>query len=97
LDENRLESFGRVVFEFAQPKTVIMTTPNAEYNALFENMETGDMRHTDHRFEWTRAQFETWAKNIAEKHNYSVEFEPIGELNEQVGAPSQMGIFNYGN
>lgn len=97
LDENRLQSFERVVFEFAQPKTVIITTPNAEYNALFENMETGDMRHTDHRFEWTRAQFETWAKNIAEKHNYSVEFEPIGDLDEQVGAPSQMGIFNHGN
>lgn len=97
LDENRLQSFERVVFEFAQPKTVIITTPNAEYNALFENMETGDMRHTDHRFEWTRAEFETWAKNIAEKHNYSVEFEPIGDLDEQVGAPSQMGIFNHGN
>ncbi len=97
LDENRLQSFERVVFEFAQPKTVIITTPNIEYNALFENMKTGDMRHTDHRFEWTRAQFETWAKGIAEKHNYSVEFEPIGEVNEQVGAPSQMGIFNHGN
>ncbi|WKN41261.1 3' terminal RNA ribose 2'-O-methyltransferase Hen1 [Tunicatimonas pelagia] len=93
LDENRLQSFERVIFKHAKPKTVVVTTPNAEYNALFENMEAGTMRHTDHRFEWTRKEFEDWANRIAEKNNYKVEFLPIGQEEEKVGAPSQMGIF----
>lgn len=97
LDENRLQSFERVVFECAQPKTVILTTPNGEYNVLFENMEAGSMRHTDHRFEWTRTEFETWAKRVATTNNYQVHFLPIGAVAEEVGAPSQMAIFKYGN
>ncbi len=97
LDESRLSSFERVVFEFAQPRTLLLTTPNREYNAMFENMEAGSMRHTDHRFEWTRKEFESWAEGVAKRNNYSVEFLPIGEVEENVGAPSQMGIFTYGN
>lgn len=97
LDENRLKSFERVVFECAKPKTVVLTTPNGEYNVLFENMEADTMRHTDHRFEWSRTEFETWAKKVAETNNYNVQFLPIGEEDEKVGAPSQMAIFKYGN
>ena len=97
LDEDRLRAFERVVFEFAKPKTVILTTPNGEYNVLFENMEKGAMRHTDHRFEWSRAEFETWANEVAGRNNYTVTLLPIGEVNEKVGAPSQMGIFEYGD
>jgi|TARA_B110001450_G_C17636136_1_gene487253 3' terminal RNA ribose 2'-O-methyltransferase Hen1 len=97
LDENRLKSFERVVFEFAQPKTIVLTTPNGEYNVLFENMEADTMRHTDHRFEWSRNEFETWANKVAERNNYSVHFLPIGEEDKKVGAPSQMAIFEYGN
>ena len=96
LDQNRLSSLERVVFAYAQPKTVIITTPNAEYNALFD-MEAGSMRHTDHRFEWTREEFETWAREVADHHQYRVAFLPIGEAHEVVGAPSQMGIFTYGH
>ncbi len=97
LDENRLKSFERVVFECAKPKTVVLTTPNGEYNVLFENMEPDTMRHTDHRFEWSRTEFETWAKKVAETNNYNVQFLPIGEEDKKVGAPSQMAIFEYGN
>lgn len=97
LDENRLKSFERVVFECAKPKTVVLTTPNGEYNVLFENMEAETMRHTDHRFEWTRNEFETWAKQVAKTNNYTVQFLPIGGEDEKVGAPSQMAIFKYGN
>ena len=97
MDENRLKSFERVVFECAKPKTVVLTTPNGEYNVLFENLETDTMRHTDHRFEWTRKEFETWAKQVATTNNYKVQFLPIGEEDEKVGAPSQMAIFEYGN
>ncbi|MCR9152496.1 MAG: 3' terminal RNA ribose 2'-O-methyltransferase Hen1 [Bacteroidetes bacterium] len=97
LDENRLKSFERVVFESAKPKTVVLTTPNGEYNVLFESMEAGTMRHTDHRFEWSRTEFETWGKRIAKNNNYKVQFFPIGEEDDKVGAPSQMAVFEYGN
>ena len=97
LDENRLKSFERVVFECAKPKTVVLTTPNGEYNVLFENMDADTMRHTDHRFEWTRNEFQSWANNVAENNNYNVQFLPIGEEDQKVGAPSQMAIFEYGN
>ena len=97
MDENRLKSFERVVFEFAKPKNVILTTPNGEYNVMYENLDAGTMRHTDHRFEWTRQEFEKWANQVAINNNYTVQFSPIGEEDEKVGAPSQMAIFEYGN
>lgn len=94
LDCGRLESFERVVFEFAQPKTVILTTPNREYNQMYENLQSGKMRHTDHRFEWTRKEFEQWATVVAKRHNYQVEFYAIGDFQEELGSPTQMGVFN---
>lgn len=101
LNENRLKSFERVVFEYAKPQTVILTTPNGEYNVLFKSMEAGTMRHTDHRFEWTRNEFQTWANQVADAHAYTVQFFPVGEEDKNVGAPSQMAIFkqakNSGN
>ncbi|SFB97882.1 3' terminal RNA ribose 2'-O-methyltransferase Hen1 [Flexibacter flexilis DSM 6793] len=97
MDLNRLKSFERVLFEFAKPKTVILTTPNKEYNVTWEKMGLDDMRHTDHRFEWTRQEFADWAKNIANNYNYEVEILPVGEEEENVGAPTQMAIFKYGN
>jgi len=93
LDPNRLKAFERVVFEFAQPKTVVLTTPNREYNALFETLDAGQMRHMDHRFEWTRNEFELWAHRVAERNGYTVVIKPIGEEDEKVGAPSQMAVF----
>jgi len=71
----------------------IITTPNAEYNKLFEDHEEGKMRHSDHRFEWTRSEFETWGLRIAEEYNYSVSFQPLGEEAPEVGALSQMAVF----
>lgn len=93
LDENRLSALERVIFEFAQPKTIILTTPNREYNVIFENMKTDTLRHHDHRFEWTIKEFKTWAKDVAARNNYQVNFLPVGEVIENVGAPTQMGIF----
>lgn len=93
LDLDRLKSFERVVFEFAKPGTVVLTTPNQEYNQLFESMETDQFRHTDHRFEWTRAEFNEWVDTVCENHGYSVIIKPVGEASEEVGAPSQMAVF----
>ncbi|UTC64072.1 3' terminal RNA ribose 2'-O-methyltransferase Hen1 [Treponema sp. OMZ 788] len=95
LDENRLPAFEKAVFKFAQPNTVVLTTPNSEYNVQYENLANGKMRHTDHRFEWTRKEFEAWAKRVADENNYSVEFFPVGEEEKNIGAPSQMAVFKY--
>lgn len=94
MEEDRLDAMEDVVFAHASPTHVIITTPNVEYNAKFEGMAPGSMRHKDHRFEWDRATFETWAKGIAERHQYTVRFEPIGPVDETLGAPSQAAIFS---
>jgi len=93
LDTNRLVAFEKVVFGHAQPKTVIITTPNVEYNVLFENLPEGKFRHSDHRFEWTRKEFEAWGNRVAKLYNYQVSYAPLGPEDEKVGAPSQMAIF----
>ena len=72
---------------------VIITTPNREYNILFPGMAEGARRHADHRFEWTRAEFEHWAASVAGAHGYEVRFEGIGNVDPVHGAPTQMGIF----
>ena len=97
LDESRLKAFERVVFEFAKPRHVIITTPNAEYNALFPSLPAGQFRHPDHRFEWTRNEFQTWAQSIADRYKYQVTFHPIGPEDEKHGAPSQMAHFHPGH
>jgi len=97
MDLNRLSAFERVVFEFAKPKTVILTTPNSEFNEKFESMEAGTMRHTDHRFEWTREEFKKWATDVAGKYNYSLEIQQVGDIDEKLGGQTQMGVFKYEN
>lgn len=93
LDEARLGFFEQVVFGFSRPETVVVTTPNREYNAKYEGMAEGAMRHGDHRFEWTRAEFSVWCSRVAEAHGYTFEVVGVGEEDEALGAPSQMGVF----
>ena len=93
LDVARLAAFERVLFEFAKPPIVVLTTPNKEYNANYGFLYEDDLRHSDHRFEWTRAEFREWANRTAEKFRYSVQFSEIGDTDETHGAPTQMGVF----
>ncbi len=93
LDPPRLVAFERSLFEFARPPIVLITTPNAEYNVKFENLPAGNLRHRDHRFEWTRAEFQQWAVNVAQRFGYSVRFLTIGPVDDVLGAPSQLGVF----
>ena len=93
LDTNRLIAFEKVVFRNARPKTVIITTPNVEYNVLFEGLPAGKFRHSDHRFEWTRKEFEEWGNRVGTLYNYQVHYFSLGPEDETVGAPSQMAIF----
>src|SRR5438876_4419613 len=72
LDPSRLDAFERALFGVSRPGAVVLTTPNAEYNVRFETLPGGSFRHRDHRFEWTRAQFEPWASGAADRNGYAV-------------------------
>lgn len=93
MEAERLPAFEAALFGHARPGTVIVTTPNREYNLLFEGMKPGAMRHPDHRFEWTRAEFRHWAESVALAHGYSVRFEGIGAEDPAYGHPTQMAVF----
>jgi 3' terminal RNA ribose 2'-O-methyltransferase Hen1 len=98
LDPPRIASFERNIFGHARPGTVIMTTPNAEYNVLLDGLAPGSLRHSDHRFEWTRPQFADWAEGVAARHGYQVELSGIGpegtgQDGAGVGCPSQLAVF----
>jgi len=93
LDISRLSAFERVLFEYAKPRIVIITTPNREYNVKYENIGEKTLRHKDHRFEWTRAEFRGWAETTAAKYLYTVKFSEIGETDKELGASTQMGVF----
>ena len=92
-DPPRLAAFERVLFEFAKPGTIVVTTPNVEYNVKFETLPAGKLRHKDHRFEWTRAEFQLWAYGIANRFGYIVRFLPVGPEDSSLGAPTQMAVF----
>jgi 3' terminal RNA ribose 2'-O-methyltransferase Hen1 len=93
LDTARFRAFERVLFEQARPETVLVTTPNAEYNVKFESLPAGQFRHPDHRFEWTRTEFESWAAGIAVRFGYAVRFGGVGLADAVLGAPTQMATF----
>lgn len=93
IEPTRLSALEYAVFDDSKPRIVIVTTPNREYNRLFTTLPPGQLRHADHRFEWTRQEFMDWANQVAERNKYAVSFYPIGELDAQQGAPSQMAVF----
>lgn len=97
VDPERLDALARAIFGGARPRLVVVTTPNVEYNAHF-GLPEGKLRHPDHRFEWTRAEFEAWAQGVADAHGYRVSFEAIGEVRSEapeLGAPTQVGVFEW--
>jgi len=93
LDPPRLAALERVVFEFARPKVVVLTTPNRDFNVMWESLPAGKFRHPDHRFEWTRTEFREWANRVAQANGYSVRFLAIGPEDQTAGSPTQMGVF----
>ncbi|HZF92314.1 3' terminal RNA ribose 2'-O-methyltransferase Hen1 [Streptomyces sp.] len=93
LDLPRLPALEYAVFGAARPRTVLVTTPNVEYNVRWESLPAGHVRHRDHRFEWTREEFRAWAGAVAGRHGYGVEFVPVGPDDPEVGPPTQMAVF----
>lgn len=96
LDLPRLPALEYAVFGSARPGTVLVTTPNVEYNVRWETLPAGQVRHSDHRFEWTREEFRDWAGRVAERHGYTVAFVPVGPEDPEVGPPTQMAVFTRG-
>jgi 3' terminal RNA ribose 2'-O-methyltransferase Hen1 len=96
LDAERLQTLVRVVFEFARPRRVILTTPNGEYNSVWKSLPAGKFRHPDHRFEWTRSQFQEWATAVAATHGFTVAFSGVGAEDTEAnrGTPTQMAVFD---
>jgi 3' terminal RNA ribose 2'-O-methyltransferase Hen1 len=95
VDPARLPALERTVFAHARPSTVVVTTPNVEHNVRFPGLPAGAMRHRDHRFEWTRAQFRGWADRVAAAHGYRVRYRPVGSDDPAVGPPTQMALFTH--
>lgn len=93
LNPVRLPAFERSLFEYSNPRAVVITTPNSEYNPLFKGLPSGALRHRDHRFEWTRKEFQEWAEAVARRHGYAVDFLPVGPEDPKAGPPTQMGVF----
>ena len=93
LDPPRLTALEQNVFGCAHPETVVVTTPNVEYNARWKGLPAGEFRHSDHRFEWTRAQFAGWGDRVADRHGYSIRYLPVGDQDPDVGSPTQMAVF----
>lgn len=93
LDLDRLPALENSVFKHARPDSVVVTTPNADYNPLFEHLPAGTMRHPDHRFEWTRREFMAWVERVGQKFGYAAELRPVGEVDSDRGAPTQLALF----
>lgn len=93
LDAPRLAAFERVLFECARPATIVITTPNREYNVKWETLAAGKFRHRDHRFEWTRAEFQEWVNRVGARFGYTACFLPVGPEDPIHGPPTQMVIF----
>jgi len=96
LDPARLAAFERVLFECARPGAVVLTTPNAEYNVKWPRLSAGRFRHPDHRFEWSRREFQEWTTAVAARFGYHASVSPVGPEDPEVGAPTQMAVFRMG-
>ena len=96
VDPPRLAALERNVFGFAAPGTVIVTTPNVEHNVRYAALPAGTLRHRDHRFEWTRAEFGRWAAQVAGAYGYAVQLTGVGDEDPEVGPPTQLATFTEG-
>lgn len=87
-----LSKVERAIFAGLRPALLVMTTPNREYNPLYD-MGSGELRDPDHKFEWDRARFRDWAQGVARRNGYRVRFSGVGEMHSYLGQPTQVATF----
>ena len=92
VEPRELSTVERAVFELYRPGIVLITTPNAEYNPLFD-LAPGEFRDPDHRFEWNRDKFRQWVSGVASRNGYRVRMGGIGESDPELGTPTQSAWF----
>lgn len=92
IDPDRLSKLERAVFHMMRPRTVVITTPNAEFNRLL-GVPSHRMRHPDHRFEWDRARFSLWCARVAKAAGYVADVRDIAGHHPDLGGASQMAVF----
>jgi 3' terminal RNA ribose 2'-O-methyltransferase Hen1 len=93
LEPTRLHVLEKVVFGKMRTETVIVTTPNREYNHLWPKLPADKFRHSDHHFEWDRAEFQSWVEHVTSDYGFQVAVQPIGPFDPQSGPPTQMAVF----
>jgi hypothetical protein len=92
VDPGRLGALEAAVFGAAAPATVVITTPNAEYNVAYPGLAPGGLRHPDHRFEWDRNTFRSWATGVAGRYGYAAAFHPVGPGHPGTGPATQLAV-----
>ncbi|MDP2410709.1 MAG: methyltransferase domain-containing protein [Pseudolabrys sp.] len=92
IDPQRLSVLERAVFGAMRPATIVITTPNAEFNPLL-GVPSHRFRHPDHRFEWDRVRFQRWAEGVAARNGYIVACRDIAGYHPALGGASQMAVF----
>jgi 3' terminal RNA ribose 2'-O-methyltransferase Hen1 len=93
IDPRHLSRVERCVFQAMAPRTVVVTTPNRDYNTLL-GLGADSIRHADHRFEWSREKFRRWIGGVAGRHGYSAAFRDIGRADPVCGGCSQMAVLD---
>ncbi|KAJ0975736.1 hypothetical protein J5N97_017701 [Dioscorea zingiberensis] len=107
MEEHQAHLFGDVALSLFRPRVLIVSTPNYEYNSILQRSSLPSkeddpddksvpcrFRNFDHKFEWTREQFEHWARSLASRHNYSVVFSGVGGSGDiEPGFASQIAVF----
>jgi 3' terminal RNA ribose 2'-O-methyltransferase Hen1 len=91
IDPDRLSLVERRVFQDMRPETVVITTPNGDFNPLL-GVSPHRFRHPDHRFEWGRAKFRSWAEGVAERNGYAVTCRDVAGAHPVHGGASQMAL-----
>ncbi|WP_347332320.1 methyltransferase [Marinimicrobium locisalis] len=89
----QLSAAEQAVFGQMRPRAVFLTTPNREFNPLFD-LRPGEFREPDHKFEWDRGKFSQWAHGVARRNGYRVVLGGIGEEDPELGPPTQTAWFS---
>lgn len=95
IEPRKLNSVLKNILENYNIKYLIITTPNFEYNKVYG---IDGFRHWDHRFEYTRAEFENFKKHLSVDLNVDIlDSGFIGEEHIEFGGSTQYVVIKNNN